>query len=313
MRITDQGGGSVAVAPEVAGDIKERRFNIYREVFRKLGVKNADELPSGFFERIFLLDENQTWEDEQQALEYAHAIFTYCERAGSANSLSPDQVQEVQLATMLTDIGKTGPAEATPEQRQFIAEIYSIRDNFNIHATTLTDFFVRFFPGREEEMKGKARDLRLDADVINMREFFNLHVGWTLGILREFGLPIGPTLTASTHHLLEHQNPEGIIDISKGKFQRFGIDRPLDQREVWVILLDKYDAAITRGKKTHAQAVEFLRSMVMHPKSDRPFANKTLEALPERVRQLFVSCVDDLDRALGQTLEAEETPGVVAA
>jgi len=280
------------------------RFETYRRLFEKLGA-DGDAISQKFLERFELLAGTGTVEDELKAIQYATRIFDYLRSNEPEHALRPEEEQIVKLATMLTDIGKVGPDNASLEQQEAIAEIFSLRSTFNIHKTTLEQFFAiefpKEFPDKETEPILKmACTLPGVTPDMSMRQFYNMHVWWSLSVLENSGFPMEAALTASTHHLLEGQNPHNIIDEGTYQFQSFGVDRPIGKPEVWVILLDKYDANRTRGKASHVDAIKYLRKMVQHPKAEQQWPNKSLEALPQRLREMFIECVDDMEMALAE-------------
>jgi hypothetical protein len=97
---------------------------------------------------------------------------------------------------------------------------------------------------------------------MTMREFWNLHSAWTLHVLQGDGVPMEAVPAAATHHILENVNPDSLI-AEDGRFTKyFGKHASFERPEKLVILLDKYDAALRRGRCTHDQAIASLREVI---------------------------------------------------
>jgi hypothetical protein len=97
---------------------------------------------------------------------------------------------------------------------------------------------------------------------MTMREVWNLHSAWTLHVLQGDGVPMEAVPAAATHHILENVNPDSLI-AEDGRFTKyFGKHASFERPEKLVILLDKYDAALRRGRCTHDQAIASLREVI---------------------------------------------------
>jgi hypothetical protein len=85
---------------------------------------------------------------------------------------------------------------------------------------------------------------------------------WTLHILQGDGVPAEAVPAAATHHILENVSPDSLI-AENGRFTKcFGKHAAFERPEKLVILLDKYDAALRRGRCAHDQAIASLREVI---------------------------------------------------
>ncbi|MDO8598908.1 MAG: hypothetical protein Q7S02_02270 [bacterium] len=268
----------------------------YRTLVEAYGIL-PDALDPVLLERMALLDrETETLADERQAIAYARRIAASTTAERSPNAMPPEHWRTVELATLFTDIGKTGPRTATPEQQDAVTAMYGVDAPWD-GTRSVAEYLEHFFPDRRDAMTTALETMDVRTTV-SMRTFWNLHAGWTLGLVRDSGLPTEVALTAATHHLLEGVNPDGIVDI-EGSFHDPNVQRPVDQREMFVILLDKYDASRRRGKKTHEQAIAYLKDVVSR--------SSILIEIP-RLSTVFRSCVNDLDLALRPDVSDTEMP-----
>ncbi len=269
----------------------------YKMLLRDLGVE-TERVDGLLFERMKLLDdETNTLDDERNAIRRLEQVNDRCRETTSANALSEDELTNAEIASLLTDSGKTGPKDATPEQIHFIASIYDIEAPIKPHpgAVTLEQFLQEHFARSLNDVLDTARSLQLKPSM-TMREFFDLHAGWSYDIMKSSvdkgGIPAEAALAAATHHILEDVNPGDIFDRETGAFQAHGIDRQIGKVEMWVILMDKYDACRRRGKKNHAEAIAWLTDFVEKPRG------KTVDVLQRLpyLKELYMSCLKDLEQ-----------------
>lgn len=245
-------------APEKAHEemIKEH----FRELFEGLGLK-IEEIDPNILRKLLLLNERtKTFEDEERSLHLAERFFEYYESEKPAEAFTEDEQRTVLLGTMFTDIGKTGPKNATPEQEEAILSIYAVEAGFDPKKVILKDFLNQYFPEDAGDRLAALEGLGISGEM-TMREFYNLHAGWTHEIIKDGGIPPEAVVAAASHHVLEGVNPVGIDE--HGKYTKYsGEDVAFDKPEKLVILLDKYDASRRRGHQTHEKAIEWLEQIV---------------------------------------------------
>jgi len=193
---------------------------------------------------------------------------------------------EVLLGALLHDIGKTGPAEATPELRQCISGLFrSPVNKFNIYKNvagknvlkTVADFIreteqVDFIECRER----LRSDLEVDIETETMIDFWRRHADWSYDILFKEALEqdlhnekAGQKITsdlvimAASHHILDNKNPANIkIEDIPASSRALEI---MDKYEI-LALADKYQAFIDRGHLNHTETISALRNIVEQSK-----------------------------------------------
>jgi hypothetical protein len=252
----------------------------FRKICAATGV-DLDSLSPEIVERMQLLAETtETVEDCQRAAGMAQDMFRYYEHQKPAQRFSELDQRTVLIASLFSDIGKTGPVQADKAAQQLIAEMFSVERVPN-DKMSVADFFRTYFAADARERTARFRALGLDPD-ITMREFWNMHSAWTLHIIQAGGIPLEAVAAAATHHLLENVNPDSIV-AHDGRFTRyFGENNRVDRPEKLVILLDKYDAARRRAGRSHEDAIHWLRTLIAH---NAHFAGD----------QEFFSLIDDLN------------------
>lgn len=246
---------------------------------------DLDNASSSLVERMQLLaQQSDTFDDASRMSSYARRVFRHYEVSKPAQAFSALERQTVVLACLFSDIGKTGPADAGAEARRVIAEAFAV-ENVRDEAQPVASFLQMHFPADAEQRIAHLVALGLDP-AMSVRQFWNLHSGWTLAIAEAAGLPPEAVAAAATHHLLDDVNPRAIVG-EDGRFsRRFGENATFDRSEKLVIILDKYDAARRRGRLTHARAMAWLR--------ERLARNPRFCADAQ-----FIELLDDVDAVIG--------------
>lgn len=237
------------------------------ELLRQAGARaglQLELLDREIIERMELLMEcSVTLDDCVRAMDLAEHVFDHYAR--SSTPFSEDEQKIVRIGSLLSDIGKTGPASANPEQRRLIARMFAI-ERVRETQMPVVRFLHAHFPEEAPEYVERFRSLGLDP-AMTLREFWNLHSVWTLEVLEDTGVPREPVAAAAAHHLLEHVNPHAMVADDGHFTHHFGTNHSFDRPEKLVILLDKYDALRRRGQRDHAAAITWLRTLVgEHPR-----------------------------------------------
>lgn len=258
-------------------------FERLRAICAEAGV-DMDRLSVQLLARMRLLAETtETVQDCQRAAEMAQRVFRFYEQHRPHARFSEIEQRTVLIASLFSDIGKTGPAHADEAAQRLVAEMFAV-EQVPDQNMSVTDFFLKYFAADAGERSQRFRALGLDP-AITMREFWNMHSGWTLQIIQTGGIPLEAVAAAATHHLLENVNPDAIV-AHDGRFTRyFGDNSRVDRPEKLIILLDKYDAARRRAGRSHDDTIRWLRALIAN---NARFADD----------QEFFSLIEDLDAVL---------------
>ena len=251
---------SQEVRPTPQKEVEKER-DYLRELFKELGL-DVEKMNPNIVRKLLLLNERtETFKDEERSVHVARALFRYYEKNLLDIRFTDAEQRTVLIGTMFTDIGKTGPRNATPEQENLILDIYGIKNIIDPKKITLEQFVNDNFPEDAASRLTTLKEMGVEGD-ITMREFYNLHAKWTLETISGDGVPPEAVAVAATHHMLEGINPEEIVG-KDGRFTKyFGDNLFFDRAEKLIILLDKYDAFRRRGKKEHKEAIELVRDKI---------------------------------------------------
>ncbi len=191
-------------------------------------------------------------------------------------ALSEQEFERMALATKLTDIGKTGPGNATKEQQRLIAKMYATETEFPKppHMLSLREFLEL---STDPEIKNHVQEhlatlANMGLAELNTRDFINLHAGWTWEIIADDPtIPQEAKVTAALHHLLDGVNPGGLVDLSNEELNIPSLERSVGTPEIFTILLDKYqarrrfvDKKLGR-KRTHEEQIDWLKNFFTKP------------------------------------------------
>lgn len=207
-----------------------------------------------------LAERSPTLDDATRMADYAGRVFRHYDGSDPAHAFTPLERQTVVLAALFSDLGKTGPKGADPAAWRLVAEAFAV-ENVGDDKQSIATFFRTHFPSDAAERLARFEGLGLDPSM-SLREFWNLHSGWTLDVGEAAGLPREAVAAAATHHLLENVNPRALVGADDRFTQRFGDNVAFDRAEKLVIVLDKYDAARRRGGHDHAGAIAWLRERI---------------------------------------------------
>jgi hypothetical protein len=235
-------------------------FDRLRTICAGVGFDLEQIRPSILARMRLLAETTETVNDCERAVRIANDIFRYYDVLKPLRCFTALERRIVVIGTLFSDIGKSGPAGAALDGQQLVAEMFAVECLID-ERTSVARFFEVYFPADAARRARRFGALGLDARM-TMRAFWNMHSAWTLHVLQGDGVPMEAVPAAATHHILENVNPDSLI-AEDGRFTKyFGKHASFERPEKLVILLDKYDAALRRGRRTHDQAIASLREVI---------------------------------------------------
>jgi len=245
---------------------------------------DLDGVKASVIARLRLLAESsETATDSVRMAASARDVFRHYETTKPSEAFSEAERRIVVLGCVFSDIGKTGPEHADASGQRLIVEMFAV-EGVRDDTQPVAEFLRRYFPADPDDRIQRFAALGLEPGMA-IREFWNLHSAWTLELTEACGVPPEAIAAAVTHHLLDDINPETIVGADRNFTRAFGGNTTFDRAEKLVILLDKYDAIRRRGRRSHDQAIPWLRDRV----ESNPHFRSDLE---------FLRLIDDLDIAL---------------
>src|SRR3989338_459774 len=242
------------------------------EIVQEAGLRLEDLDPEVVLRLQLLHEKSPTLVDEYHALQMEKKLFGYYAEKEPARAYSEGERRTIEVGTLFTDIGKTGPKAARRETQECITEIFGIDKNIDPQ-TPVLKFLEEHFPEDHPQRVVLLGEAGVKPDM-TMRQFWNMHSGWTLEIVSAGGIPPEAIPAAALHHMVEGINPQVILGEDDRFTRYYGENVAFDRAEKMVIMLDKYDAARRRGSKTHEEAIAYLRTHLgnnTHFKDDEEF------------------------------------------
>jgi len=285
------------IEQEINRDEIEKRKEFVISQFERVGLKIQD-YPDLFsrFERLHG-PESRHFEDAAQMVEIIDAIWDDLEKK------LPFKLEKEQmiLATLLHDVGKSGPKEATPEEQELIVTLFDprhyraiaekgerVEDMSILHAIRGSDLEE----GVQRKVAKYLRKLGVDIVSETMIDFWRRHADWTYDILKaskDDKINERLAAMAASHHILDGKNPAG-LDPENISQEAKAIET-IETYEV-LTLVDKFQAFVKRSGLSHAEAIKALHGII-----DR-------QKFPERVKDDYRKILEVIE-ASGEKIIAK--------
>jgi HD-GYP domain-containing protein (c-di-GMP phosphodiesterase class II) len=239
-------------------DIRE-----YQEIFERFKILNGPE--------------SRHFEDAAQMVDIIEAIWDQLEK-----QLPELEKEKMILATLLHDIGKSGPKEATPEEQGLIVALFDPRHYRAIAAAgTRVEEMSIFSALRKSDIEEGVQQkivkylsgMGVNIATEKMIDFWRRHADWTYDILKaskDDKLNERLAAMAASHHILDGKNPAGLNpeDIPNES-------KAIETIETYEVLtlVDKFQAFVKRSGLSHDAAIRVLEKIIEKQK------------FPERVKE----------------------------
>lgn len=259
------------LSQEKLHQVRQKNINKYdiNQIFKKHNISYKN-LPENIKERFDLLSQSNFLEDEFRCIEYLDKIrkniFKFIDQKNQIIDFTKfaTYYNDIKIATLFSDIGKTGPKNATAKEQKLILDMFQV-ENVKDPNIKVKDFLMSdtYFPllnqlQRKENLEIFTQMINNQTKIKNintmqMRDFWNLHTIWTYEILKDEKIDLPLTNEnkikeiAFTHHIFEGINP---CNIDKNS---------LSDEMIITILLDKYDAIKNRFPKSHEESIGKLK------------------------------------------------------
>jgi hypothetical protein len=248
-------------------------------------VEAQDKINELILDRLTTLEALTEIPNDSRAIE--KALVKILNRLNELDGgFTQTNIEQARIAAILHDIGKSGPANALPDQSRSVALLFSLDnvepDKTVEDAVSQTDE-SKYKGFNKEGLLAHLEELGLSK--ITMQEFWDKHAYWTKEVLeaQETGLDSQIIVIAASHHIDKGINPCNIpIEESSAASVVIGLSEEYKEilEERTLLVVDKYQASRARGRLTHEQAMEKVRHILGPRAQDRSVA-KILEILDE--------------------------------
>jgi hypothetical protein len=192
------------------------------------------------------------------------------------SKLDADSRRDMSIAAYLHDIGKSGPFDAPQSTQEAIVKLYAVENVADPHQTIAETVRTNF---SSDEAKSILEHLGSSGmcSTDTIRAFWDRHGYWTHDILEADSedIPIRARVVAGSHHMDRGIDP---YKFSSGDYVAMLENRIL-------MAVDKYQAAVARGQKTHGEAMDVIKK-ILSPKYDSDvMMNRVLKVVDEVGRE----------------------------
>jgi hypothetical protein len=261
--------------------------------FHELGDFRIEEIQP-LYERLIELAsmEKSHFEDAVKMAEMVDVIWADLEQRPEIKF----NRNELKLACLLHDIGKSGPLGANRDQRRLIQAMFNQKyfntkyGKFKELKVIPKDLTIADALGMEnllldeEKLKlieylktlslhiyypelKKVKVEKLDIQKHRMIDLWREHDYWTWDLLNEYGnnkVTLEVKKVASTHHALEGHDPAAV----DGFISAENITMELLDKYLMITLIDKYQAWIKRSGLSHQETIKILEIQIKKSRED---------------------------------------------
>jgi hypothetical protein len=184
--------------------------------------------------------------------------------------LDADSKRDMSIAAYLHDIGKSGPCDASRDCQTATVKLYAVGNVADPNQTIAKTVCTNFPPDEAQrmlELLGACGMRSTDT----MRAFWDRHGYWTHDILEadSDAIPNRARVVAGSHHLDRGIDPYGLT----------GGDCLAVLENRILMAVDKYQAAVARGHKTHVQAIDMVTRIHAPKYAHDATMNRVVEVL----------------------------------
>ena len=188
----------------------------------------------------------------------------------SRSTLDAESTRDMSIAAYLHDIGKSGPFEASQECQEAIVKLYAVENVGNPDQTIAETVRANFSSDEAKSMLEHLGSCGMRS-TDTMRAFWDRHGYWTHDILEADweDIPIRARVVAGSHHMDRGIDP---YEFSSGDYVAMLENRIL-------MAVDKYQAAVARGQKTHGEAMDVVKRILSPKYGSDVMMNRVLTVL----------------------------------
>jgi hypothetical protein len=192
------------------------------------------------------------------------------------SKLDADSRRDMSIAAYLHDIGKSGPFDAPQATQEAIVKLYAVENVADPGQTIAETARTSFSSEDAESILTRLASCGLRSDD-TMRAFWDRHGYWTHDILEADSkdIPVRARVIAGSHHVDRGIDP-----------YEFSSDEYVDMLENRILIaVDKYQAAVVRGRKTHGDAMDIIKRILSPKYENDVIMNHVLKVVDEVGRE----------------------------
>jgi hypothetical protein len=186
------------------------------------------------------------------------------------STLDADSRRDMSIAAYLHDIGKSGPVNASQDSQEAIVRLYAMEHVADPGQTIAKTVRMNFSSEEASSILEHLGSCGMRS-THTMRTFWDRHGYWTHDILEADSedIPIRARVVAGSHHMDRGIDPYGLSSS----------DYVAVLANMILMAVDKYQAAVARGRKTHAEAMDVIKRILSPQYEGDVMMNRVLKVL----------------------------------
>jgi hypothetical protein len=178
--------------------------------------------------------------------------------------------RDMSIAAYLHDIGKSGPFDAPQATQEAIVKLYAVENVADPDQTIAETVRTNFSSEDAESILTRLGSCGLRPND-TMRAFWDRHGYWTHDILEADSedIPSRARIVAGSHHMDRGIDP----------YKLSNVDYVARLENRILMAVDKYQAAVARGQKTHGEAMAVIKRILSPKYGSDAIMNRVLAVL----------------------------------
>jgi len=192
------------------------------------------------------------------------------------SKLDANSRRDMSIAAYLHDIGKSGPFDASQAIQEAVVKLYAVENVAHPGQTIAETTRTNFSSEDAQSILTSLGSCGLGSND-TMRAFWDRHGYWTHDILETDSkdIPSRARVVAGSHHMDRGIDP---YKFSSG-------DYVATLEHMILMAVDKYQAAVARGQKTHGEAMEVITGILSPKYGSDVIMNHVLKVVDEVGRE----------------------------
>lgn len=278
----------LATDPQIEEQAEEQEIeNRISTGLEQAGLK--ERLNKSVMDRLVLLEKHSKFNQDSRMIERGmDNLIGYLSQANPDLVGMDEHRSEARVAAILHDIGKSGPAYATPEQQLAVINLYAA-ENIKNPQQTVEEAVRDNFGSEADVVLDRLSECGVRPE-ISMRHFWDLHGYWTKDILEADAKELSSRtrLIAGSHHITRGINPYDVPDHDiPDEARMVGVlEDYIDiVEERALIAIDQYQANIRRSGSDHEKAIGWVRQSIAEKFDNDSIMHLVLDALDKLGRE----------------------------
>lgn len=265
----------------------EKKEVLRQKIEDELADLGVQEPPPEIIDRLLLIEKNSRFNNDARMIREGFVIVLdkIKEELCLTQKMTEQYRQEGELAAYLHDIGKSGGILLNADGQLAVIKLFSAdRFTYPIDPKITVGQAINECFSEERDLVTQNLSRTGVDEEMPMRQFYDMHAQWTRDILEKFAkfIPKRTRIVAASHHMDRGINPYNLTETEVpvesliiGVLEEY--INNLEEKILMVV--DKYQAAIARGRANHSQAVDLLKKILSGKYEHDPIMNLVIDTV----------------------------------